>query len=179
MNDMEQTYFQSALSDFVFDVASGGAIRHLADMGCTVRQIQERLDFPTPYERIQKAVWKHLTDTGVIFPKNPRQEKAGEKVDYVREYDSYGRPSFRRVTVQAASSKPSEPCLLCAFGLLKYHSPDRYEEVLGALKPEQAEYIEGLPWGLERVFHRADRRMLEIYHTLEKAGLSEEVCFFP
>lgn len=179
MNDMEQTYFQSALSDFVFDVASGGAIRHLADMGYTVRQIQERLDFPTPYERIQKAVWKHLTDTGVIFPENPRQGRAREKVDYVREYDSYGRPSFRRVAVQETSSELSGPCLLCAFGLLKYHSPERYEEVLGALKPEQAEYIEGLPWGLERVFHRADRRMLEIYHTLEKAGLSEGVCFFP
>ena len=178
MADVEQTYFQRALSDFVYDMASGGAIRHLADLGYTVRQIQEKLDFPTPYERIQKTVWKHLTDTGVIFPEGPRQGKTGEKVDYVREYDSYGRASFRRVVVPEVTSKPSEPCLLCCFGLLKYKDPERYEEVLRALEPEQAEYIEGLPWGVERFFHRPDQRMLEIYHTLEKAGLSEGVCFF-
>lgn len=173
---MEQTYFQRALSDFVYDVASGGAIRHMADMGYTVRQIQEKLDFPTPYERIQKTVWKHLTDTGVIFPEKLAQTR--EKVEYVREYDSYGRASFRRVAVPEISAKSSEPCLLCCFGLLKYKDPERYEEVLVALEQEQAEYIEGLPWGVERVFHRPDRRMLGIYHTLKKAGLSEGVCFF-
>ena len=77
---MEQTYFQKALSDFVYDMASGGAIRHLADLGYTVRQIQEKLDFPTPYERIQRTVWKHLLDTGVIFPESPKHGKTGEKV---------------------------------------------------------------------------------------------------
>lgn len=174
---MEQTYFQKALSDFVYDMASGGAIRHLTDMGYTVRQIQERLDFPTPYERIQKTVWKHLLDTGVIFPERPESGKTGEKVDYVREYDSYGRASFRRVTVQKAS-KPSEPCLLCCFGLLQYRDPGRYEKVLEVLEKEQAEYIQGLPWGVERFFHQPDQRMLGIYHTLEHAGLSEGVCFF-
>jgi len=175
---MEQTYFQKALSDFVYDVASGGAICHLTDRGYTVRQIQERLDFPTPYEIIQRTVWKHLMDTGVIFPESPEQGRAGEKVDYVREYDSYGRASFRRVTVREAGSKPSEPCLLCCFGLLKYNDPERYEQVLGVLEQEQAEYIRGLPWSVGKVFHRPDRRMLGIYHTLERAGLSEGVCFF-
>ncbi len=28
----KQTYFQTALANFTFDVASGGAIRHLADL---------------------------------------------------------------------------------------------------------------------------------------------------
>ena len=175
---MEQTYFQKALSDFVYDMASGGAIRHLADLGYTVRQIQEKLDFPTPYERIQRTVWKHLLDTGVIFPESPKQGKTGEKVEYVREYDSYGKASFRCVVVPEDVSKPSEPCLLCCFGLLKYKDPERYEKVLGVLEPEQAEYIEGLPWGVERFFYRPNKRMLEIYHTLERVGQSEGVCFF-
>ncbi|MDE7223595.1 MAG: hypothetical protein K2O34_07435, partial [Acetatifactor sp.] len=112
MIDVEQTYFQKALSDFVYDMASGDAIHHLTDMGYTVRQIQEKLSFPTPYERIQRTVWKHLTDTGVIFPERAEAGKPREKVDYVREYDSYGRASFRRVVVSEAASKPSEPCLL-------------------------------------------------------------------
>lgn len=173
---MEQTYFQRALSDFVFDMASGGAICHLTDLGYTVKQIQEKLSFPTPYERIQKAVWKHLLDTGVIAMEE--QAQAGEKVEYVREYDRYGKASFRRVTVPVSDPESPQPRLLCRFGLLKYREPERYREVLGALKPEQAEYIDGLPWGLESVWHRADQRMLEIYHTLERAGLERDVCFF-
>lgn len=172
--DGEQTYFQSALSDLVFDVASGGAIRHLTDLGYTVRQIQEKLDFPTPYERIQRTVWRHLTDRGIIL--SERQEP--EKVEYVREYDSYGRASFRRVTVQEDPPKPVSPCLLCCFGRIKREDPERYAAALGALDPEQAEYIEGLPWTEENVFYRPDQRMLGIYHRLEKAGLAQGVCFF-
>lgn len=173
---MEQTHFQKALSDFVFDMASGGAICHLTDLGCTVKQIQEKLAYPTPYERVQQAVWKHLLDTGVIALEE--QETAREKVEYVREYDSYGKASFRRVTVPVSPPESSQPRLLCRFGLLKYKSPERYREVLAALEPEQAEYIDGLPWGLESVWHRADRRMLEIYHALERVGLAQDVCFF-
>lgn len=42
----KQTYFQTALANFTFDVASGGAIRHLADLDYTAAQIMKRLDFP-------------------------------------------------------------------------------------------------------------------------------------
>lgn len=173
---MEQSYFQSALSDFVFDMASGGAICHLTDLGYTVKQIQERLAYPTPYERVQKAVWKHLLDTGVIAM--AEQEEKREKVEYVREYDSYGKASFRRVTVPVTSPEPPKSRLLCRFGMLRYKDPERYRQMLEALKPEQAEYIDGLPWELEGVWHRADPRMLGIYHALERAELSQGVCSF-
>ena len=46
----EQDFFKSALADFTFEAASGGAIRHLADLGYTVKQITEQLSFPTPCE---------------------------------------------------------------------------------------------------------------------------------
>lgn len=124
---MEQNYFQSALSDFVFDMASGGAICHLTDLGFTVKQIQEKLAYPTPYEKVQKAVWKHLLDTGVIAMEE--QEEKREKVEYVREYDSYGKASFRRVTLPVTSPKPPQSRLLCRFGLLKYKDPERYSGI--------------------------------------------------
>ena len=164
------------MSDLDYDVASGGAIRHLADLGYTVKQIQEKLAFPTPYERIRNTVWKHLLDTGVIFRENPAG--AEEKVEYVREYNQYGKASFRRVTMPVSPSESRESCLLCCFGPLKMKDPERFKEVLGALEREQAEYIEGLPWGTERVFYRPNRRMLDIYHALARAGLSEGVCYF-
>ena len=67
----EKKYFKNALSDFTFEAASGAAIRHLADLGYTVKQITERLTYPTSYERVQKVVWEHLVNTGVLLLKEP------------------------------------------------------------------------------------------------------------
>lgn len=49
----EQDYFKNALSNFTYDVACGGAIRHKADTGDTVRKIANELDFPMPYEKVR------------------------------------------------------------------------------------------------------------------------------
>lgn len=94
-----QEYFKTALSDFAFEAASGGAIRHLADLGYTVRQMKERLTFPTPYERVQKTVWRHLLDQGILLQEEPGSVGVRERAVYVREYDKYGKPSFRRVVL--------------------------------------------------------------------------------
>ena len=96
----ENRCFEKALSDFAYETASGGAIRHLADSGYTVRQIMEKLDFPTPYERVQKTVWEHLVRQGTILLEKPGRSGQKESVSYVREYDQYGKASFRRVVVQ-------------------------------------------------------------------------------
>lgn len=103
----EGGYFQKALADFTHQVASGGAIRHLTDLGYTVKQIMERLDYPTTFERVQKGVWERMIETGVILTKEPGwlygQGIAGEdgqrmrKAMYVQDYDQYGKVSFRRV----------------------------------------------------------------------------------
>lgn len=97
----EQEYFKKALSNFTFEAASGGAIRHLADLGYPVSRIAKKLTFPTPYERVQKTVWEHFLDTGVLRMEEPgsRNGCGREKVTYVRDYDKYGKPSFRRVVL--------------------------------------------------------------------------------
>ena len=95
----QQEFFKKALSDFTYDAASGGAIRHLADLGLTVKQIEQQLSFPTPYPRIQRTVWEHLLSTGVLQKEIPTGCPAAEQVRYVREYDSYGKPSFRRIVL--------------------------------------------------------------------------------
>ncbi len=63
--------FSSALSDFTHDMASGGAIRHLADHGFTVSQISKHLDYPTSRERIIKTYTRYLTDKGILFSALP------------------------------------------------------------------------------------------------------------
>ncbi|MCM1191942.1 MAG: hypothetical protein NC123_07650 [Butyrivibrio sp.] len=173
---MENDSFRRALSDFAFDVASGGAIRHLTDLGYTVKQIQETLDFPTPPARIQEAVWKRLVDSGVILLEEPGRPEPRETVRYVREYDSYGKASFRRVVETNPLPEAEGGFLTCEFGILRHTDPEKYRKVLAALEERQAEYIDGLPWPKRRVWHRADERMLEIGRRLRAAGLDLGVC---
>ena len=202
----EQSFFQNALANFTHEVASGGAIRHLTDLGYTVKEISERLDFPTPLERVQRQVWERLLETEVILVEEPGSSHK-EKADYVREYDKYGRASFRRVVeastemsvahwrdLEIDGGKKEKLCILlekkisengephsyaaCEFGLLAKREPQRFQELLQALDERQKEYVEGLPWETKRVYHRLDTRMLEIVLRLSVKGLWQGQCYF-
>lgn len=104
----EQDYFADALANFTYEVASGGSIRHLTDLGYTVRQISKQLAFPTPYEKVRKEVWQHLLDTKVVLLEEPGTEggAAQGKAEYVLEHNAYGKASFRLVTKQEENRKP-------------------------------------------------------------------------
>ena len=67
----KQNYFKQALSDFTFDAAAGRAIRHLADCGYTSSQIVQRLDYPVPEAKVHKAVYRYLTETGILLKNLP------------------------------------------------------------------------------------------------------------
>lgn len=108
----EQEYFKSALSDFTYEAASGGAIRHLADLGYTVKQISGQLSFPTPYGRVQKTVWQRLLETGILLAEEPGSGKrrSGGRAEYVMERDKYGRTSFRLAAAKDGREKAGEIC---------------------------------------------------------------------
>ena len=53
MADQEQSVFQKALSNFIHDFASGGAIRHLADAGLTVTEIAAYVK-----EQLSNEIWE-------------------------------------------------------------------------------------------------------------------------
>ncbi|MCD7708488.1 MAG: hypothetical protein LUI02_01280 [Clostridiales bacterium] len=84
----EGEYAREAASKMAFEAACGGAIRHLADLGYTAEEIVERLDFPAPYEKVQKIMEEHIAE----------KEKP-KKYDFVQEHDKYGRITYRRVEV--------------------------------------------------------------------------------
>ncbi|MCM1063045.1 MAG: hypothetical protein NC420_01010 [Eubacterium sp.] len=111
MTEPDRGAFQTALSDFTFEAACGAAIRHLADSGCTAKQIMERLDYPISGERVRKALYKHLCDTGVILEESPEEGFPEAKPEYVLEYDSYGKPSYRRKNTSQADDS------MAGFGL--------------------------------------------------------------
>lgn len=201
-------FFQRALADFTYEAAGGGAIRHLADRGYTVGQITERLDFPIPYGKVQQAVWEHFIKRGVILLEEPGSGGHREKVTYVREYDKFGKASFRRVaekeegevvcwkelSVNCREAPAEEISVLlreklaengadgsyvsCDFGLAAQREPGRYQVMLSALQERQRQYISNLPWEGRRVYHRLDARMAEILVCLCEAGQYQGECFF-
>ena len=162
--DQGKKEFDMALANFVHDFASGGAIRHLADQGYTVTQIKERLDFPTPKERVAQTVWKHFVNTGKISLEEP---DAGihEKVTFVQEYGEFGKPFLRRVTEKV--ELPDRSFFCCDFGIRKYKDRAGFEKVLEVLSEEDRQYILDLPWPVGKVYHEADERMTRIMNGLK------------
>ncbi|MDE6608016.1 MAG: hypothetical protein K2K54_09730 [Lachnospiraceae bacterium] len=187
----EQEYFKRALSNFTYDVASGGAIRHLADVGYTVKQIMENLSYPTPYERVQKTVWEHLLDTGVILLEEPGSIKQHEAVTYVKEYNQFGKASFRRVAMKqkkedkeiffketsflettkegladflcrkCEENGEKEAYISCKFGIYS-RNMEQLEYILKLLETDQRDYIMGLPW------ERSTGKNKICYHRLDR-----------
>ncbi len=162
---MENKFFKQALANMTQDAASGDAIRHLADAGYTVDQIANRLTFKTPRERIRKTVWEHYIDKGIISMVDPKGLPL-EEVDYVREQNEYGKVSFRRVTKKV--ERPNAEYIACDFGRQIYKNSEEFEKKLKKLDKADDEYVRGLPWPLETVYHIADERMKRIISILGK-----------
>lgn len=196
----ENDYFKQALSNFVFDMASGGAIQHLANQGYTVKQIIEKLDFPASYEKVQEAVWKQLLSNGCLLLEEPGSGAGREKIEYVMEKDSFGKRSFRQVIIKADETKKihwkeiifnrrlngefsdylskqvvvngeEASYVSCDFGV-------RANDALDILNEQQREYILGLPWTNQRVYHKLDMRMREIVSALYDVNEFQGECYF-
>lgn len=203
----EQDYFKNALSNFVHDVASGGTICHLADLGYSVRKIADKLDFPTPYAKVQQTVWKHYVETSVILLEEPGTGKKNEQYRFVKEQNKYGTTSFRRVKVTEDNGKiiswktkqfqaeereelieylenkfsrnrNAGAYMSCDFGKIHYQDAKQYDKILQALEPRQREYIEGLPWEISRCYHKLDERMAGILLCLCRQGMYQGTVYF-
>lgn len=174
MADQEQSAFQKALSNFIHDFASGGAIRHLADAGLTVTEITERISFPVPKNRVAEAVWKYYLETGKVRLEAPEKATESErngtggdvirKVTYVKEQNAYGRVSMRQVVEEIPVEH--RDYIPCDFGKRLYRDKEKFLKELEGLSAKEKQYILDLPWPLQTVYHEADERMLQIKRKL-------------
>ena len=167
---MEDKTFQKALVNFMNDFASGDSIRHLADKGMTVKEISEKLLFPTPKERIAEEVWKRYLETGKICLEEPKAGQRVQKVRYVKEQSAYGKISMRRIVEE--ETLPDGEYILCDFGKQLYKDRTGFEKKLEKLWEKDRDYILGLPWPLAPVYHVADERMKRIQRALDIANSS-------
>lgn len=270
----EPSYFQSALSSFVTDAACGGAIRHLVDIGYTLDQIVDRLDYPAPREKVRRMMMDYLYESHILLREEPSGKLFAAKEIFVQEQDAFGRRSMRKIVVDQNSqnlqkgvsemrnrpftdnrleSATSDSDLTlpsnrekaektweilwreslydpgrdgkltellhrkcekngegysyvsCPFGKSKADqdsqkgtnvSDERHgqsdfgeygqqggvdaaaEEWLSCLNNRQRDYIQGIRWDRPVLYHRLNRRMLEIIGRLYEAGAYSGTCFF-
>lgn len=101
----EPSYFQNALSSFVTDAACGGAIRHLADIGYTLDQIVERLDYPAPRAKVQRIMMDYLYESRMLLKEEPSAKLFAAKEVFVQEQDAFGRRSMRKIVIDPDSQR--------------------------------------------------------------------------
>lgn len=239
-------YFQNALSSFVTDAACGGAVRHLTDIGYTLDQIVDRLDYPASRAKVQRIMMAYLYESRALLKEEPSVELFAPKEQFVQEQDAYGRRSMRKVVVdysgqdymtktadltmasqngKAAQTReilwkellydPKRDGKLtellykkcekygeaysyvsCPFGRSENDPNSQYEKreqsghnetygmraeaesKMGCLNSRQREYLQGIHWEQPVLYHRLNRRMLEIISKLYEAGAYSGVCFF-
>lgn len=202
MQKENNNYFKRALSDFAYDVSCGAQIRHLADLGYTTARIMEELDISVPFEKVRKTVTEHLYRTGILFLERP-DIVSPVKTTFVKEYDRYGKASFRQVVVKEADTP--EVCwqeriysldskerirsflnrkteengeelsyISCDFGL----DNQKLAESLTMLEEDQQNYLQGILWEKSRMYHRLTPRMKEIISRLYEQKLYEGEGYF-
>ncbi len=240
----ETNYFQSALSNFVTEAACGGAVRHLTDIGCTLDQIVERLDYPAPRAKVQRIMMEYLYESCVLLKEVPSGKLLAAQEQFVQEQDAYGRRSFRKIAIDLNSQNnmtdradltimsqrekaaknqeilwkesvydPKRDGKLtellhrkcekygeiysyvsCPFGKtfndqysqnqekIRQSRPDgaqaAAEEKMSCLNSRQRGYLQGIRWEQPVLYHRLNRRMLEIISKLYEAGAYGGACFF-
>jgi len=150
--------FNKALGNFINDAAAGGAVRHLADLGYSITQISEELNYPIAKEKIAAIMWEHFLNIGKISLEEPKETH--DKVAFVKEQDEFGRISFRRVTEIIDNTK--RRYIVCNYGQKKYQNPKEFDAWLNSLNPDDREYIQLLPWPLGPVYHEVDERIKRI-----------------
>lgn len=168
-------YFNQALSDFMFEVASGGSIRHLVDLGYSVDQIMGKLAFPTPRVRVEKAVYKHMTETGLLLSKLPADEQTFHVTKFQAKHPDQISARFLKLLEQNGEENAY---LECPFGELAKDDPQRLETVLSGLNSREREYIKGILWERNIMYHRLNSRMREIAVKLVLGGNAQIRCLF-
>lgn len=152
-------YFEEALSNFVHDMASGGAIRHLVDRGYSVRRIMEQLDYPTSRKRVEKTVYQYMAESGILIDTLPVAE-AVMKVTYLKNI--LRSDISQRLRGQVQKNGEENAYMQCLFGRWIRENQAEYLNQLSCLTSREREYILDIPWHGDIMYHRLNDRMLEI-----------------
>lgn len=168
LRDGKDGYFEAALSDFMFDVAAGGAIRHLVDRGYSVEQIMNELDYPVPRSKVEKAVYRYLTEAGVLVSVLPIEENE-KSIMRMLELKKTERNQLTQQLHRCIEKNGIENSYIeCPFGVWKKENAKKLEDILACLSSRERDYLQGILWEPQIMYHQLTDRMQEISRKLAK-----------
>lgn len=154
-------YFEAALSDFVFDVAAGGAIRHLVDRGHSVDQITKELDYPVPRAKVEKAVFRYMSESEILTAMLPNMNTDKIiSINFLKGSDI--RMFCERLDENIKKYGVQNSYMECPFGNWIKNDESRLQQVMSCLNSREKEYILGIKWEQNVMYHRLNERMREI-----------------
>lgn len=186
MKDGRESYFEAALSDFAFDVAAGGAIRHLTDRGYSVEQMMRELSYPVPRAKVEKAVYRYMTEARILLAKLP-EENENLKIRCLEAEKGAG--FAQRLSDAIAESGEKNAYMECPFGGWKKKAEKKavsatdaesgradrgncdgewLRQTFACLTGREQEYLSGIRWEQDVMYHRMNGRMREIALKLIK-----------
>lgn len=167
----EPNYFQSALLSFVTDAACGGAIRHLVDIGYTLDQIVERLDYPAPRAKVQRIMMDYLYENCVLLREEPSQELFAAKEVFVQEQDALGRRSMRKIVIDQNSQENTTNMSGDSRRGIKKGVELPGEALSEMLQREKFTHAQGFVWKEAVYDPKRDGKLTELLHQkCEKNG---------
>lgn len=155
----KQKYFDEALSDFVHDVASGRAIRHLVSSGYTTDQIMRQLDFPTPRKRVEQTVYRCMTESGTLLEALPIPD---ESMETIVLKDAKPARLAALLSEYLSADGEENSYVSCPFGMIRRDREARLARMTACLTVREREYLLGIPWKMQIMYHRLNSRMREI-----------------
>ena len=113
MSDLETSgkYFREALGHFARDAAYESAVFHLTDLGLSPEEILPRLEYRGVSLNTVKGLWRRrMLETGRLQPETPEEKEStgASAYEFIREYDEFGRPGFRRVPKNVSIQNPAD-----------------------------------------------------------------------
>lgn len=164
-----QKYFEEALSDFVHDAASGGAIRHLVDLGYSLEQMVQALSYPTPRERVQKTAYRYMLESGMLLRVLPGAKEDSFVLISLQARDR--ERLFLYLQEKSRENGQENVYVSCPFGVMSGQQNERMTETqmrsyLSFLNKREQDYILGIPWEDRVMYHRLTSRMREIGRKL-------------
>lgn len=166
------SYFEEALSDFMYDAASGGAIRHLTDLGYSVDQMMEALSYPTPRERVRKTVYRYMLEAGLLLRELPQGSDLRNVTLWISDTVKADNDLYQKIKANGA-----DHCYIsCPFGMWRQNEgtaseQNVFSDRLSCLNKREREYIAGIPWEDRLMYHRLNSRMREIGRKLLLNGI--------
>ena len=162
-------YFDEALSDFIHDAASGGAIRHLVDLGYSLEQIMQSLSYPTPRERVRSTAYRYMLESGLLLRQLPGEAEAGLHIVRLPVSDREGLYGCLQENIR--KNGDGEVYFACPFGTWrrpgdKAGQEEQIRDRLACLNGRERDYIAGIPWENRMMYHRLNARMREIGRKL-------------